>query len=166
MPHTGPEAEGRVGRRPLGGEGHTRRVQLRRVGVVQPQGDGDGVHLVPEGDGAKHCHSPAAAPGLRAPRRVVEDPIVLREPGERGDYRGHRMATSNRGGCADWRSGAGRRPGPPLSSRVLHTAMARKHPRMGVLDLESGGRQGHHMGGMVWQMAVRGQVDGDAALVA
>ena len=44
--------------------------------------------------------------------------------------------------------------------------MARKHPRMGVLDLESGGRQGQHMGGVAWQMAVKGQVDGDVALVA
>ena len=67
VPCTGPEAEGTVGRGSPGGEGHPRRVQLRRVGIVQPQGDGDGVHLVPEGDGAEHRHSPAAAPGLRAP---------------------------------------------------------------------------------------------------
>ena len=113
-------------------------------------------HLVPEGDGAEHRHCPAAAPGLRAPRRVVEDPIVLREPGERGDGRSHRLAASNRGDGADRRSGAGRGPGPPLASRVLCTAMARKHPRVGVLDLESGRRQGQHMGGVVWQMAVRG----------
>ena len=44
--------------------------------------------------------------------------------------------------------------------------MACKHARMGVLDLESGGRQGHHMGSMVWQMAVGVQVDGNVALVA
>ena len=106
VPCTGPEAEGRVGRGSPGGEGHPRRVQLRRVGIVQPQGDGDGVHLVPEGDGAEHCHSPAAAPGLRAPRRVVEDPIVLGEPGERGDGRSHRVATPNRGSRADRWSGA------------------------------------------------------------
>ena len=82
------------------------------------------------------------------------------------DGRSHRVATSNRGNRADRWSGARGYSGPSLLPRVFRTAVACKHPRMGVLDLESRGRQGHHMGSMVWQMTVGGQVDGDVALVA
>ena len=51
-------------------------------------------------------------------------------------------------------------------ARILRAAVARKHPCMGVLDLESGGRQGHHVGSVVRQMLGTGQMDGDVALVA
>ena len=50
--------------------------------------------------------------------------------------------------------------------RILRLAVARNHPCMGVVELESGGRQGHHVGSMVRQMLGGGQMDGDVALVA
>ena len=37
-------------------------------------------------------------------------------------------------------------------ARILRASVARKHPCMGVLDPESGGQQGHHVGSMVRQM--------------
>ena len=59
------------------------------------------VHLVTKGDGAEHRHGPTTAPGPRAPRRIVEDPIVIREPGEGGDGRSYSVATAHRGERAD-----------------------------------------------------------------
>ena len=55
---------------------------------------------------------------------------------------------------------------PSSLARIFRAAVTRKHPRMGILNLSSGGREGHHVGSMDRRIFGGGQMDGDVALVA